>query len=1139
MDLKFTSSLWVLACLQLVLSNDYIQAQTVSDQTALIPSPRQSFTPTPPSVRGYWNIDVVGDFNLPATKSITFSGAGRNLHVNQDWSKLFRRGFSSIDKSRMTPEEIRIDFTPANSSPSWRSRLTQEQRAVILYQNYFTSQPFNLQWAKNSELARYMYFQQPAGSATPRQSMGSAMAELTSGCVLFNDCPSSGPKSTFGKIYFDIENEGTPFENRQEHANFYAYKMWALRNVISPTTQIGGIGPIPHNSFGYSRSSDYQVTTTDWLWSTTAQHLNETDTRGRGMPDAIVGKSFGDQADFAMPHSYFLSSELNYSAPHNGDEDRHWLASLLGEQEVNLKLTSKKRIAWQWLFNTQSNDPGQASRAEHPAPPVIAEGLAIFYWFTGAYGALFWDDWDALTPNAPVVPGRENLDNNRNYACYEHYIHGLWRLFKHHGDMFNGGEKYINDQTECSYDGGRTWYRLNANALKRSGMPFVRAIVNGNQILVAATNAYASANTQKQVMIRYVQDNYRFYSTINLTGDEIYLGRATMPTGNSSFTPSSTEISSVTTPTNPSGGSLAATVISYNCATGAIVFGKTGGSIAATEYLAIGITGWSAETIHYVESGLRADPKPIPIRIRQIGVEGTPYVFDLKGYCSGSPQTPTNTAPTVMNLVNTQVATAGANFGLNVGSVFTDAQTPGQLFISVSNLPAGLSLSGNSIIGTPQTSGANTIILTATDPGGLQVSTTFLLTVNANNPGGSGSTINPPMSQPLAATVLYYHCPSGVIVLGKTGGDSSPVEYFSMGITGWTTSNMHMIEARLRADPKPITIRIRQNGVEGTAYVLDLRAYCGITTTPSTPVNTAPTLANRVSAHATTVGVGYNQHIGSMFTDAETPNQLVLTVTGLPAGLSFSNNVITGTPTVLGVHPIYIVATDPGGLMSSSGYVLTVSAPIVTAPLAVTSIVSGCGSPANTVGQPLQVVGVQDVNCVNGTFRIMTMGGNGTDINYANVVGLNNSDQNNCVRSLVNVDLLVAVNNPASTIGPFQIRTSQSGITSNTFSFNYKQYCTGAARVAQTNKEIAPELSVRLLGNPSVDEWAVLEVEGTNEEPVTFRVLDIQGREVGHQQAEPSTGTIRHRVWLGRSPGIRMVQISTSTRTKMVKVVKQ
>ncbi len=499
-------------------------------QTPLSATPRARFTPTPSTRKGFYSLDVVSDFTLPATKTITFCGAGRNLHVQQDRTKIFRRGFSAVDQSRMvTGVEIWKDGFPKNG---WKSTLQPSQRAVILYQAYFRD-AFGLAWAQNSEkAAETMYRSAPtrtgAGSARPanRNTLYQASMELSGTCLGFGDCPNGGMKSTYGFIFLDIENDGAGMSQRQEQANLYTYMVKTIKENGSPQTQVGSIAPVLHNSVGYSRAEDYRATP-DWLWTTPAQHTQTS--KQRGMPDDILGKSYGDYADFQMPGTYYVYPDFDYSAPHTGDRDRHWLAALLGEQEVNMKLSPKKRIAWQWLFNTQSEFPN-SSKAEHPAPPAVAEGMGIFYWFTGAYGVLFWDDQVDLTPDlpSPADPGQKGLGNDRNYACYEHYVHGLWRLFKHHGDLFNGRETYLNEATECSYDGGKTWVKYNANQVKTNGVPFVRAIVNGDQILIAATKAYAQPNQTNRVMMRYVQNGYSFYTTITLKGDEIYLGRATM-----------------------------------------------------------------------------------------------------------------------------------------------------------------------------------------------------------------------------------------------------------------------------------------------------------------------------------------------------------------------------------------------------------------------------------------------------------------------------------------------------------------------------------------------------------------------------------------------------------------------------------
>ena len=496
-------------------------------QTALSPTPRSRFSPT--TRKGYYNIDVVGDFTLPATKTITFCGAGRNLHVQQDRNKIFRRGFSAVEQSRMVSGVER--WGDDNPPKGWKSPLQISQRSLVVYGDHFLKS-FGLPWARNSELARDVTYRaipnpRDASARVPRNTLFQASMELGGTCYGFGDCPPGPMKSTFGKIFLDIENEGTSAGNQQEQANLYTFMMKTLKDNVSPQTEIGSIAPVPHNSFGNSRA-DHYTAGSDWLWNMPARQTATS--KQRGMPDEIVGKSFADYADFQMPGTYYLSSDFDYSARHTSDADRHWLAALLAEQEINQKLSPKKRIAWQWVFNTQSSDPPNSGKADHPAPPAVAEGMAIFYWFTGAYGVVFWDDLANLTPDqpSPTDPAQTGLGNDRNYACYEHYIHGLWRLFRHHGDLFNGRETYLNEATECSYDGGKTWLMYNANQIKTHDLPFVRAIVNGDQILVAATKAYARPEQTTPVMLRYIQNGYNFYTTLSLKGDEIFLGRATM-----------------------------------------------------------------------------------------------------------------------------------------------------------------------------------------------------------------------------------------------------------------------------------------------------------------------------------------------------------------------------------------------------------------------------------------------------------------------------------------------------------------------------------------------------------------------------------------------------------------------------------
>jgi hypothetical protein len=507
---------------------------------------------------------------------------------------------------------------------------------------------------------------------------------------------------------------------------------------------------------------------------------------------------------------------------------------------------------------------------------------------------------------------------------------------------------------------------------------------------------------------------------------------------------------------------------------------------------------------------------------------GATFTLTVSPASSTTVAPPANTAPTVANAVGPQSATVGTAYSLNVGGVFTDAQTPGSLVLSASGLPAGLSLAGTTISGTPSVSGVVTVTLTATDPGSLSASTSFQLTVSP----AASTTTNPPVGGPLAATVVSYNCQTGAIVFGSTGGNGSAVEYLAIGITGWTTNTNHMIEAGLRADPKPVTVRVRQNGVEGTAFVFDFGAFCS--GNPQPPTNTAPTVANAVGPQSATVGTAYSLNVGGVFTDAQTPGSLVLSASGLPAGLSLAGTTISGTPSVSGVVTVTLTATDPGNLAGSTSFQLTVSP--ATSGTTTPPAPASCGSPANTLGGALQITGVADVNCQTGTFRILTSGGDGSAISYANIVGLKNADPTNCLRSLDNQDLINAVNNPSSDINPFQLRVTQGGNTSNTFSFNFKGFCTGGARVA---RETAAELEVTVMGNPTSAESVEVEVRGAGDEAVTLRVVALQGQSVSNQLVTPASGVARGRVKLGESAGTYLLQVSTPTRTKTVKVVRQ
>ncbi|GAB4034268.1 SBBP repeat-containing protein [Spirosoma gilvum] len=120
------------------------------------------------------------------------------------------------------------------------------------------------------------------------------------------------------------------------------------------------------------------------------------------------------------------------------------------------------------------------------------------------------------------------------------------------------------------------------------------------------------------------------------------------------------------------------------------------------------------------------DQPLIPLIADQQGVVSS-FNYQWLNACqvpAGSNQPPTSSG------IPDQSDQQGQSYQLTLTSYFTDPEQQ-SLSFSISGLPAGLSLSGNTISGQPQVTGSWPINVTAQDPGGLSVSTSFLLTVTS------------------------------------------------------------------------------------------------------------------------------------------------------------------------------------------------------------------------------------------------------------------------------------------------------------------------------------------------------------------------------------------------------------------------
>ncbi|WP_020602737.1 putative Ig domain-containing protein [Spirosoma spitsbergense] len=294
-------------------------------------------------------------------------------------------------------------------------------------------------------------------------------------------------------------------------------------------------------------------------------------------------------------------------------------------------------------------------------------------------------------------------------------------------------------------------------------------------------------------------------------------------------------------------------------------------------------------------------------------------------------------------------------------------------------------------------------------------------------------------------------------------------------------------------------------------------ATTSATVTTVVPPNTPPTVANPVSPQSATVGAGYTLSLANVFTDAETPNQLTLSVSGLPAGLSFTApSTISGTPSLSGVSNVTVTATDPGSLSASTSFSITVSPAGGTPP-----------PPSGT----FSITGVTTVSCQvlsagqrRLTFTPQYAGLNGAPVSFS----VANEMLPTTNPGPYALDLYT--DNPVVTL-----QAVQSGVSSS-FIYNWLSACSSGARVASPQEV---PLSVTVLGNPVVGELVTVEVRGAEGQTLRLQLTDERGYQVTEQLVGQASIVERQTVRLGQTPaGLLLLRVSTSTQSLTVKLLK-
>lgn len=89
------------------------------------------------------------------------------------------------------------------------------------------------------------------------------------------------------------------------------------------------------------------------------------------------------------------------------------------------------------------------------------------------------------------------------------------------------------------------------------------------------------------------------------------------------------------------------------------------------------------------------------------------------------------------------------------------------------------------------------------------------------------ATPNPPVTgSSLAILAPAYNCQTGAITLQTSGGDGTPIVFYTPGIARATAeSTAGVVEPGLRFDPKSLTIQATQSG-RAVSYLFDLAGFC-------------------------------------------------------------------------------------------------------------------------------------------------------------------------------------------------------------------------------------------------------------------------------------------------------------------------
>jgi hypothetical protein len=277
-------------------------------------------------------------------------------------------------------------------------------------------------------------------------------------------------------FYKTLDNQSFIKQYKQDLQNLYAEPIiFTKANFATSSTKISSYADTPiYNTFTNIPGN---------IWSKWIADLSLINYLDYDFSKNSVGGNFYTKQDFLTPSGYYY---YDYPSPLASD----YLAYLLFQIEVNRAWSDKKIIPFVWLrYSATGRDFDRKF-----IKPFMAEATAIFPFFSGANGLWLWDD-----PNL--------FNKDENFANYEYFINGLYRLSQHK-DMFSGNYSLVIPTPARDYID--------------NPKPIWRGVAKGEEILVAAHNPYAKDDNE---ISTFTASYKSWQQNITLKGREVFLCR--------------------------------------------------------------------------------------------------------------------------------------------------------------------------------------------------------------------------------------------------------------------------------------------------------------------------------------------------------------------------------------------------------------------------------------------------------------------------------------------------------------------------------------------------------------------------------------------------------------------------------------